>query len=122
MKTPLIVVWMMLGCTVAGCSPGPVPVSQSPRDPSNPSAAEGILPASASAPAAAVEPRHDAPGDEHAHHGDQRRDGSAPAPIDQAATRDAAASAAYACPMHPEVTSSVPGQCPKCGMNLAPRK
>ncbi len=24
----------------------------------------------------------------------------------------------YRCPMHPEVESNVPGQCPKCGMNL----
>ena len=24
----------------------------------------------------------------------------------------------YTCPMHPEVTSDRPGQCPKCGMNL----
>jgi hypothetical protein len=30
---------------------------------------------------------------------------------------------AYACPMHPEVTSTQPGQkCPKCGMTLVPRK
>ena len=26
--------------------------------------------------------------------------------------------AVYACPMHPEVTSSKPGTCPKCGMTL----
>jgi FtsP/CotA-like multicopper oxidase with cupredoxin domain len=26
----------------------------------------------------------------------------------------------YACPMHPEVTSSSPGTCPKCGMRLVP--
>ena len=25
---------------------------------------------------------------------------------------------AYVCPMHPEVTSTEPGKCPKCGMNL----
>jgi FtsP/CotA-like multicopper oxidase with cupredoxin domain len=26
----------------------------------------------------------------------------------------------YACPMHPEVTSTSPGRCPKCGMKLVP--
>ena len=30
------------------------------------------------------------------------------------------ASGVYSCPMHPEVKSSQPGKCPKCGMNLAP--
>jgi hypothetical protein len=24
----------------------------------------------------------------------------------------------YTCPMHPEVKSTKPGKCPKCGMNL----
>lgn len=28
----------------------------------------------------------------------------------------------YVCPMHPEVRSDKPGQCPKCGMNLVPEK
>jgi DNA-directed RNA polymerase subunit RPC12/RpoP len=28
----------------------------------------------------------------------------------------------YACPMHPEVTGSQPGKCPKCGMKLVPQK
>jgi len=27
----------------------------------------------------------------------------------------------YVCPMHPDVTSDAPGNCPKCGMQLAPR-
>ena len=29
-----------------------------------------------------------------------------------------AAAVVYTCPMHPEVVSSQPGNCPKCGMNL----
>ncbi|HKV08631.1 MAG TPA: heavy metal-binding domain-containing protein [Thermoanaerobaculia bacterium] len=28
----------------------------------------------------------------------------------------------YTCPMHPEVLSDVPGQCPKCGMTLVERR
>jgi len=28
----------------------------------------------------------------------------------------------YTCPMHPEVESDEPGKCPKCGMNLEPKK
>ena len=28
----------------------------------------------------------------------------------------------YTCPMHPEVSSDKPGQCPKCGMDLVQKK
>ncbi|HUU56207.1 MAG TPA: heavy metal-binding domain-containing protein [bacterium] len=28
----------------------------------------------------------------------------------------------YTCPMHPEVTSDKPGECPQCGMDLVPVK
>ena len=28
----------------------------------------------------------------------------------------------YTCPMHPEVISDKPGRCPKCGMQLVPKK
>jgi FtsP/CotA-like multicopper oxidase with cupredoxin domain len=33
---------------------------------------------------------------------------------------DTVPATSYACPMHPEVTSSEPGTCPKCGMTLLP--
>lgn len=33
-----------------------------------------------------------------------------------------AAKAAYTCPMHPDVEAPGPGRCPKCGMDLVPRK
>jgi hypothetical protein len=28
----------------------------------------------------------------------------------------------FVCPMHPDVTSTEPGRCGKCGMNLVPKK
>src|SRR5512145_2915062 len=31
---------------------------------------------------------------------------------------DSTKAAVYTCPMHPEVISDKPGQCPKCGMDL----
>ena len=33
---------------------------------------------------------------------------------------DDSPASAYACPMHPEVTATEPGTCPKCGMKLVP--
>lgn len=81
---------------VSACSPGPMPVSQSPRDPSNPDAAEGAsapagppIVASSAAAGAAAEPGH---------------------------------GVVYECPMHPEITSNEPGACPKCVMKLVPKK
>ena len=35
---------------------------------------------------------------------------------------DSLSAAGYVCPMHPEVGQDSPGNCPKCGMNLMPRK
>jgi Cu(I)/Ag(I) efflux system membrane fusion protein len=32
------------------------------------------------------------------------------------------ASIQYTCPMHPEVISDKPGDCPKCGMDLVEKK
>ena len=113
---------MIVGCTWPACSPGPVPISQSPRDPSNPSATEGVEPSAAPKdPTPSGAPAQPAPTKEHAHH-DHNGLGTAD-PVHRPATTDAgSASAVYACPMHPDVTSPVPGRCPKCGMNLVPRK
>jgi len=33
-----------------------------------------------------------------------------------------AVSVQYTCPMHPEVISDKPGQCPKCGMDLVKKE
>ncbi len=92
---------------LAGCSPGPAPVATSPRDPSNPSAPEGVSPL---APPGRAEAPADPPAHEHA----APSPGGAPAGPGHAAL--------YACPMHPDVTSSSPSKCPQCGMNLEPKK
>ena len=52
---------------------------------------------------------------------------SAVAPSPAAPAKGAAETAkpskvVYTCPMHPEVTSDKPGKCPKCGMDLVPKK
>ena len=122
---------LVVVCTATACSPGPMPVSQSPRDPSNPAAAEGTVPSSAAASSASAATE----GSQGSHsppvqgsHGTHQHDHSSHRKSDSIGgaqaveTADAGISAAYVCPMHPEVTSSVPGRCPKCGMNLVPKK
>ena len=44
----------------------------------------------------------------------------APATTNAAAPVKPAAKQLYTCPMHPDVISDKPGQCPKCGMTLVP--
>lgn len=43
---------------------------------------------------------------------------AAASPATASAASAASAGAFYSCPMHPEVHSAGPGQCPSCGMNL----
>lgn len=54
----------------------------------------------------------------------QQLSASAPSHADGSDSRVApgGTAIAYACPMHSEVTSSGPGSCPKCGMDLVPAK
>jgi hypothetical protein len=64
-------------------------------------------------------------GEAHAGHGhaaahEHATHGNSPVPQQQAESSEAAA--VYTCPMHPEVVSSGPGKCPKCGMKLVPKK
>ena len=69
-------------------------------DPSNPEAPEAavrVLPSTVSEGSEA--PRPQPPPADGMHHGH----------------------ALYTCPMHPEVVSEQPGQCPKCGMKLVPK-
>jgi hypothetical protein len=83
---------ILLFLLLLGCADGTVP-PPSAAHPASPAAAEG------SAPVA-----------------------SAPAPSGDHSAHDHGAATVYTCPMHPEVTSDKPGQCPKCGMNLVPKK
>jgi hypothetical protein len=102
--------------TALACSPAPLPVSQSPQDPSNPAAAEGFVPTFEPAVSRPDDAHSQGAADPHAHHGRPAASSREPS------AADAGVRAAFACPMHPEITSSVQGRCPKCGMNLAPRK
>ncbi len=84
------------------CSPAPVAVSTSANDPSNPAAPEGLpRPSSpaASPPKSVAAATHD--------HGAESTDAGT-----TAMGGDAGTATIYVCPMHPEVTSSMPGRCP----------
>ena len=90
---------------LVACAPAPMPVSRSSSDPSNPNAAEGVPPfVPLSQPSATIARAHAG----HDHHG--------------ASASEDAGTVTYVCPMHPDVSSSAPGTCPKCNMKLVPKK
>lgn len=109
-RTRSLLVFFVLGGAVAACSPAPAPVAHAANDPSNPDAPEGTpVLSSASSPTP------------HAHH-----EGASPLAAPHEGHADPADAPAmdtvYVCPMHPDVTSKEPGECPKCHMKLVPRK
>ena len=57
-----------------------------------------------------LSPEHAEPPHSHSHPDHGAHPGAAPA-----------SPTIYTCPMHPEVTATAPGKCPKCGMNLTRR-
>src|SRR5688572_28840570 len=93
---------------LASCvSRGPILTEYPTGHPANPGAIEGALagPPSALANGGANLPPSTPQGADHdASHGHGTH-----------------AQAAFVCPMHPDVTSSEAGACPKCGMRLAPK-
>ncbi len=93
---------------LGACTPAPMPVAQSKTDPSNPSAPEGITAVVPPPPPTPAAPPATAGHAGHEHGG-------------TGVAADAGV-VVYVCPMHPEVTSSSPGVCPKCNMNLVPKK
>lgn len=122
--------------TVACASePPPRPATIDPANPSAPQAPpltiSGLqtdpLPGEHNADAATSGPEHDdasrasnpdtRPSDPVSGHNDHDHQ---PASLARS-TPSAAKAPIYTCPMHPEVRSSRPGRCPKCGMTLVPK-
>jgi hypothetical protein len=85
---------LLVACASA---PPPRPAALDPANPAAPEAAPAVVSPLVASPAPA-EPVEPAPAHEH---GD--------------------AAELFTCPMHPEVTASAPGRCPKCGMKLVAR-
>ena len=96
-----------------GCAKTP-PLVVGPDHPANADAAEAPLPPAshtlAISDASATQP---ATADRGGHQMGQHQMSSPTA---------GAAAATYVCPMHPEVTSTAPGKCPKCKMNLVKKE
>lgn len=53
---------------------------------------------------------------------DSNKQGASEPAKEAAPVGSPAAATTYTCPMHPEVTDTKPGRCPKCGMDLVPKK
>ncbi len=60
-------------------------------------------------------PRHEHSDHDHAHHGQAVHGGATAHPATAVKP-----GGGYTCPMHPEIRSPKPGNCPKCGMALVP--
>jgi len=102
--------FVLLACSLGSSCSAPATLELTGSHPASPQAEEAPLPAASDTlaipPAAAESPATAPPAThEHAHHGGA---GAERAP------------ASYVCPMHADVTSAAPGNCPRCGMPLVP--
>src|SRR5438552_4125940 len=107
-----------LGLWLTGCTAQPLEQEFGLNHPANPRAAEAPSPSSSTTlaidTAIALMPTDDSkPMPAHQH-------GSA-APATTPSTSPTT-TALYVCPMHKEVASNTPGNCPKCGMKLVAKK
>lgn len=108
----------LFACVFGGCAS--VPVRSLPADhPANPQATEAMT----NPPSTTLRSAIEAPalgqmqpaveGSEQVHKMDT------PQPVEN---RTEPGKQLYTCPMHPEVIRDAPGKCPKCGMELVPKK
>lgn len=150
MNRSLVLAWALSAGVLAGCSAARIQAGAELHDPASPRAAAApvvgppirlvpdtfdsayivrvarVSADSTEAPSGAVTAP---PASIHPHGGmpmGRPEVPSAPLAPARAATTRAhdhpSTAAAYACPMHPEVTDSSPSQCPKCGMTLVRQK
>lgn len=92
-------------------------------DPSNPNAPESAVISPSASSASSVEGNEPA-ATEHHHQAQAPApagSGKSPGSAQPAPSAKPGAGTVYTCPMHPDVTQSAPGRCPKCGMELVPR-
>lgn len=104
---------------VAGCFSEP-PRRPAAVDPSNPSAPESAVSSPLASGASSVEGSEPATTEQAAAPA-PAGSGAAPGSAQPAPSTKPGAGIMYTCPMHPDVTQSGPGRCPKCGMELVPR-
>ena len=129
-----------LALALAACATPPAIDASHPASAAAPEAASPgatVLSRAEKGPLFAPDPSP--PAEAHHHHHGGHSDGASlpaaePSPVSPPAASDASSlpnhddAAAdpvgdvYTCPMHPEVTSSKPGKCPKCGMQLEKRE